>query len=246
MNWENFNTSNLKGVLNCVIAVAALFASGALGFPPGTPEATQHAFLAWDAWGLTAVAALNGVLHFMPDFKAPAPPTATGKVASLLLFALLAIGLLGLTSPSTARAAGRDAPAPLSASAKSASSSAALTLPISNPFATLFGGVKTFTVADLQAALADAQAQTPPDTRHAACWSALIPVAEATLVNPLPSGLGAAQAIQKVFDDQELFGSQPWKDAVATACALTVLDLGTDLNSLLAKVGAAAVVIPKL
>jgi hypothetical protein len=131
-------------------------------------------------------------------------------------------------------------------------SAQAATLPVTqapavaNPFAQLFNSVKTFTVADLQAALADANAQSPPDTRHAQCWQALIPIAQANLVNPLPSGLGAAQAIQKVFDDSKLFGTQPWKDAVAQACALTELDLQTDLNDLLLKVGIAAVSLPKL
>lgn len=127
-----------------------------------------------------------------------------------------------------------------------AASLAVTTPATSNPFATLFNSVKTFTVADLQAAADDANAQQPPDTRHAGCWTALIPIAQANLINPLPNGLGAAQAIQKIFDDSKLFGSQPWKDAVAQACALTALDLGTDLNGLLVKVGATALVIPKL
>ena len=34
--------------------------------------------------------------------------------------------------------------------------------------------LQTFTIEDLQAALADANAQTPPDTRHAQCWQAAI------------------------------------------------------------------------
>jgi hypothetical protein len=74
MNWSSLNTSTLKGALNVAIAIAALFASGAISFPPGTSEAMQHTILQWDAWLLALVAGLNGVLHFMPDFTVPTPP----------------------------------------------------------------------------------------------------------------------------------------------------------------------------
>ena len=75
---------------------------------------------------------------------------------------------------------------------------------------------------------------------------ALITAAQTNVANPFPTGLGAAQLIQKVFDAKTLLGSQTWKDQLAQACALTELDIGTDLNSLLAKVGVAAVIMPKL
>lgn len=115
-----------------------------------------------------------------------------------------------------------------------------------------FGKVQAFTLSDLQNAAADAAAQTPPDTRHGQCWSALATVVQNQ--NPsglLPSQLGAATAIQKVFDLQSTYeGHQAWKDQLATACALTVVDLATDLNTLLAKAGISlagtAITLPKL
>lgn len=112
--------------------------------------------------------------------------------------------------------------------------------------------VQQFTLSDLQAASADAKAQTPPDVRHAPCWDALATVVQNQNLNGiLPSGLGAAQLLQKTFDLQSTFeGHQAWKDQIATACALTIADVATDLNTLLAKAGLSAVntaiVIPKL
>lgn len=114
-----------------------------------------------------------------------------------------------------------------------------------------FVNAQKFTVTDLNNALADANAQTPPDTRHAQCWSALATVAQAA--NPdaiLPESLGLAQLIQKAFDAKALLAQgSPWRDQLAQGCALTVLDIGTDLNSLLAKVGVTAIgssIIPGL
>ena len=107
--------------------------------------------------------------------------------------------------------------------------------------------IQAFTLADLQAALADANAQSPPDTRHGACWSALIPIVQANIPNPFPAGLGLAQLVQKTFDDQTLlFGHQAWKDTIAQACALTVLDLNSNLATLLSAAGLGAIVVPKL
>lgn len=112
--------------------------------------------------------------------------------------------------------------------------------------------IEQFTLDDLNAAAADAAAQNPPDTRHGPCWTQLAAVV--TSINPagiLPKGLGAAQAVQKVFDLQSTFqGHQAWKDQLAMSCALTVADLATDINTLIAKAGLgtvnAALVIPKL
>lgn len=117
-----------------------------------------------------------------------------------------------------------------------------------NPLTSL----QNFTLADLNAAAADAAAQNPPDTRHGQCWTALATVVQA--IQPggiLPSGLGVAQLAQKAFDLQSTFqGHQAWKDTLATACALTVADLATDLNTLIAKAGLSvantALIIPKI
>lgn len=60
--------------------------------------------------------------------------------------------------------------------------------------------LKAFTVTDLQSALADAQAQTPPDQVAANCYQALIPLVQSQSTNPLPSAAGAFSAFQKGRD----------------------------------------------
>ena len=60
--------------------------------------------------------------------------------------------------------------------------------------------LKLFYVSDLQAALDDANSQTPPDTVAIGCCMALMTVAQGDVQTPLPKGLGAFQAIQKVRD----------------------------------------------
>jgi len=99
-------------------------------------------------------------------------------------------------------------------------------------------GIKAFTLSDLQNAAADAAAQVPPDTRHGQCWTALATLVQNQNTNLLPSQLGLASAAQKAFDFQNNYiGHQAWKDAIATSCALTILDLNTTLVSLLGKAG---------
>lgn len=65
-----------------------------------------------------------------------------------------------------------------------------------NPIALL----QQFSVSDLQAALADANAQTPPDVTSAQCYSALITIVQSPITNPLPAGPGVFQALQKARD----------------------------------------------
>src|SRR5258708_29815647 len=50
--------------------------------------------------------------------------------------------------------------------------------------------LQKFTLDDLQAALADAQAQNPPDTIAANCYQALVTVVQSPATNPPPSGPG--------------------------------------------------------
>jgi hypothetical protein len=110
----------------------------------------------------------------------------------------------------------------------------------SNPLQVL----QTFTVSDLQAALADAQAQTPPDTVSAACYSALIPVVQSNLQNPLPSSLGAFQALQKARDLQNTIANLQSNNGpltpLVTACAPLILSVQNVLVGLGIKAGAIA------
>jgi hypothetical protein len=100
--------------------------------------------------------------------------------------------------------------------------------------------LQTFTIDDLKVALADANAQKPPDTRHAQCWQALIdfiPTIPIPQVGPPPKKLGGALALQKWFDTQA--GSKSLlPDSVVQACALTMADLRVDAAKLAVMVGA--------
>jgi hypothetical protein len=101
-----------------------------------------------------------------------------------------------------------------------------------NPIAVL----QSFTVADLQAALADAQAQTPPDTVSASCYTALIPLVQSGVGNPLPTGLGAFQLLQKARDAQALIANLQSPTgplaALNTACAPLILSTESTLAAL--------------
>jgi hypothetical protein len=104
--------------------------------------------------------------------------------------------------------------------------------------------LQRFTVADLQAALADAQAQTPPDTVAVNCYTALIPFVQSQVQNPLPSGAGAFQALQKARDAKAYLANiQSPTGPLAglnTACAPLVLDVQNTLVTLGVSVGVIA------
>ncbi len=60
--------------------------------------------------------------------------------------------------------------------------------------------LRSFTVDDLTAAKADADAQNPPDVTASRCYEALFPVVSQAAGDPLPKSLGAFQAFQKARD----------------------------------------------
>ena len=174
-----------------------------------------------------------------PPVSTPGVPVATKEPVGRA-FAFLAIVVsLGLLSSAHDARAVTLTPTPAATSVASSN--------LQSWIQNLFAGPQQFTVEDLQAALADANAQTPPDTDHAQCWAALIPVAQTNLPNLLPKGLGVAQLIQKGFDDQNVVnGTSTTLTSIKRACALTIVDVGTNINSFLLKVGVAALPIPKL
>ena len=108
-------------------------------------------------------------------------------------------------------------------------------VPIIHPLAAL----QTLTIEDLQAALDDANAQQPPDTRHAQCWKALIDFLQnfKPVNAALPKNPGAAQALQKWFNTQA--GTKSLlPDSLVQACALTMADLRVDAAKLAVMLGA--------
>ncbi len=100
--------------------------------------------------------------------------------------------------------------------------------------------LQAFTVEDLQAALADASAQTPPDTTAATCYAALIPVVQTNVKNPLPAGVGGFQAFQKARDliaNANEVKANLTGGALNTACAPLVLSAQNTILMLATKVG---------
>lgn len=117
----------------------------------------------------------------------------------------------------------------------SAVNTAAPTTP-TDPIAAL----QTFTVSDLQAALADAQGQTPPDTTAATCYAALIPIVSSNVQNPLPTTKGAFILFQKGRDliaNANAIKSDLTGGALNTACAPLVLSAENTIIMLAAQVG---------
>ena len=104
--------------------------------------------------------------------------------------------------------------------------------------------VRQFTIADLQAALADAQGQTPPDTVAVNCYTALIPFVQSQAQNPLPAGAGVFQALQKARDAKAYLSNiQSPTGPLANlniACAPLVLDVQNTLVTLGVSVGVIA------
>jgi hypothetical protein len=96
--------------------------------------------------------------------------------------------------------------------------------------------LQTFTVTDLQAALADANAQTPPDIDAAACYTALLPIIQSNLANPLPAGPGVFQALQKARDAKAFIANLQSPtgplSALNRACAPLVMDVNATLLAL--------------
>lgn len=88
--------------------------------------------------------------------------------------------------------------------------------------------IQQFSVTDLNAAIADAQAQTPPDAVAAGCYQAILTVVNSPASNPLPAGVGVFQAIQKARDAKALLANlQSPTGPLATinnACAPIILD----------------------
>ena len=96
--------------------------------------------------------------------------------------------------------------------------------------------LQQFSAADLQNALNDANAQTPPDTVSAACWAALLTLVNNPINNPLPTAPGAFLLFQKARDLQGLLANLQSPSGplapVNTACAPLILSAQNTLIQL--------------
>ena len=199
----------------------------------------------------TIVLAVLAIIVPEASNKTPKKPTVSDNAIAALAF-LIATGIaLSVSFPVATHAAVRHIravktvplPAPdprLYDSIVTPSTKPTVTAAQQNPLLVL----QQFTVADLQAALKDAQSQTPPDTTSANCYTALIPFVQQQTQDPLPAGAGIFQALQKARDAKAYLANiQSPTGPLAglnQACAPLVLDVQNTLLTLGVQVGVLA------
>ena len=109
-----------------------------------------------------------------------------------------------------------------------------------NPLALL----QQFTVADLQAAIADAQQQNPADSVAIGCYTAIMALVQTNVANPLPAGPGLFQAVQKARDAKSALANLTSPtgplQGLNNACAAIVMDAQSTLLALGVTVGLVA------
>lgn len=153
----------------------------------------------------------------------------SGNGTKLVIAALIFGFAASLAFPALAQT---KTPAPTSIAGKPTVAAA-----VSNPLL----AIQQFTVSDLQAALADAQSQSPPDTSAINCYTALLSLVQNNAQSPLPKGLGAFQALQKARDAKAVLANLQSPNGplagLNTACAPLVLDAQNTLITLGVSVG---------
>ena len=103
----------------------------------------------------------------------------------------------GVKVAASTKTAPATTPAPASVAAAPASGGQLTAAQVqTNPLLLL----QKFSLADLQAALLDAQAQTPPDATSIPCYQALITLVGSPINSPLPTSPGLFLALQKARD----------------------------------------------
>lgn len=211
----------------------------------------------WLTFMLVAIQGLNTVawatLGLDPHWVA-AIGQADGYLTTLLLFAIhgtvpgvssvqmpkavaaflaVALGALVLYGGSAhAQPTPKPKPRPVASVAAPAAGKLTVTQAQQNPLAV----IQQFTATDLNNALADANAQTPPDTVAAACYTALLTVVNNPINNPLPNAPGAFLLFQKGRDLQALLANLQSPTGplapINTACAPLVLSAQNTLIQL--------------
>lgn len=243
-------------------------ASGKIPYPMGTEAAAPY-IQSWAnsiqfLWGIAGGPILMAFANSKPGPLAPPDPPVVqvatekakdmGQIAKALFIAILIIGAFGAFDHAHAATVhhGKALPNPLT--------------PFTPPAAPVPGNLQTITIADLQNALADANAQpaevvapgdlaptpfdatvTGGDVRHGNCWAALIKFDGAfTASQILPDHPGLALLQQKIFDAQKLTSKNLIPDYVAMACVNTFNDAGKNLADVIRALGIQAIAIPKI
>lgn len=145
----------------------------------------------------------------LPPAAAVDTSTKAATVASVAKVLLIAFALGLLAFPHGANAASKVTKAAVQTAA--------------NPL----GVIQSFTEADLTAALADAT--TNNDIAAVNCYTALLPIVKSGVANPLPTGLGGFQLLQKARDLQTMLANLQSPNGplaqLNLACAPLVLDV---------------------
>lgn len=164
----------------------------------------------WFTFGASLISYAQGVILFVIGSQGMKLPSVAPVVKPVLLAAALLTSSLLMEGSAYAQ---QPKPAP-----------------INDPFTAL----RQFTIDDLNAALADAQANN--DLIAAGCWQALIPLVQNNAANPLPSKPGAALAFQKARNfKRKVQAGIP--EAVTAACAPLILDAQQTILGIGAAVG---------
>ena len=237
-------------VLGAWLAAKGLIHGDTSGFVGACMIIAEVLYEAWTRYGTVLVnaqlAKLRGV-HPSQVKKQAVKSTVPPAVIAFFVFASAVAFAFSFPSPASSQVPWGKAQKPVFskpvatpvATKPAVSTSTALTTTQvqQNPILLL----QQFTVSDLQAALADAQAQNPPDAVSIACYSALIPLVQSGVANPLPAGPGLFQALQKARDAKALIANlnSPTGPLAAlnTACAPLILDAQNTLLGLGISVG---------
>ena len=228
------------------LATHGLITTGPTGVEAFVGAGMTLAGLIWGWWttsGYLQVAALLKKLtaahttsHAVTLAQALPAADAT-KVSAAVGKALIVFLMLGVAAGSLSDHAFAQSKAKVAATSTAKLTAAQVQ---ANPLAL----IQQFSVNDLQAALADANAQTPPDAAAAACYTALLTVVQSKVANPLPAGPGIFQALQKARDAKAMLANLASPtgplSALSNACAPVVMDAENTLVTLGVGVGLVA------
>jgi hypothetical protein len=229
--------------INIAIAVLGAIVASTAELTTIFGEHETQIIVAAGGIALGVIAAINGVLHgYSPPIAGPlasAPPPKTVVVLAVLLF----LPLLLVSSGAFGQAKHPPAPDPISLLKQQIEelngkiTHLATPAPIAVPTATdALSALRTlvnqvqnfiaqFTGADLDAAIANANAQNPPDTIGAACWTDL----KGLLPPAIPEGAGLAYIIQ-VTRDFDLQLGKVYSDCVTVSPKLIAVIQSFDIQ----------------
>lgn len=172
----------------------------------------------------------TAVMTYQAAVSAPLPgPAANTSISPAVKAAIfLGAGLALLSFSGGAQAQSRpkltgNIVADINAAKAKPATKAAASQTVTSPIAI----IQSFTESDLTAALADATANNDPAAVN--CYTALLPIVKSGVANPLPTGLGGFQLLQKARDLKTMLANLQSPNGplaqLNLACAPLVLDV---------------------